>query len=57
MLKMATVLCAYHGVGNFHLINSKKLQIGIGIGQFSGNCNSEEIHIGKCFAVRIPEGE
>ena len=28
---------AYHGVGNFYLINSKKLQIGIGIGKFSRN--------------------
>ena len=25
----------YHGVGKFYLINSKKLQIGIGIGKFS----------------------
>ena len=35
----------YHGVGNFYLINSKKLQIGIGIGKFS-IINSEELHIG-----------
>ena len=34
----------YHGVGNFYLINSKKLQIGIGIGKFS-IINSEELHI------------
>ena len=36
----------YHGVGNLYLINSKKLQIGIGIGKFS-IINSEELHIGK----------
>ena len=34
------------GVGNFYLINSKKLQIGIGIGKFS-RTYSEELHIGK----------
>ena len=29
--------CVYHGVGNFYLINSKILQIGIGIGKFFHN--------------------
>ena len=29
-----TFFSGYHGVGNFYLINSKKLQIGIGIGKF-----------------------
>ena len=36
----------YHGVGKFYLINSKKLQIGIGIGKFS-IINSEKLHIGN----------
>ena len=27
--------CSYHGVGSFYLINTEKLQIGIGIGRFS----------------------
>ena len=36
----------YHSVGNFYLINSKNLQIGIGIGKFS-IINSEELHIGN----------
>ena len=44
----------YHGVRNFHLINSKKLQIGIGIGRFS-IINAEELHIGNLW-VQIPEG-
>ena len=33
-------------IGNLYLINSKKLQIGIGIGKFS-IINSEELHIGN----------
>ena len=37
---------AYHSVGNFYLINSKTLQIGIGIGKFS-IMNSEELHLGN----------
>ena len=41
-----TVCNLYHGVGNSYLINSKKLQIGIGIGKFS-IINSEELHIGN----------
>ena len=46
----------YHGVGNFYLINSQTLQIGIGIGKFS-IVNSEELHIGKFWGGgRIPEG-
>ena len=36
----------YHGVGNFYLINSNKLQIGIGIGKIC-RINSEELHIGN----------
>ena len=39
-------LQGYHRVGNYYLINSKKLQIGIGIGKFS-MINSEELHIGN----------
>ena len=41
-----STLLEYHGVGNFYLINSRKLQIGIGIGKFS-IINSEELHIGN----------
>ena len=36
----------YQRVGSSYLINSKKLQIGIGIGKFS-IINSEELHIGN----------
>ena len=43
----------YHGVGNLHLINSKKIQIGIGIGKFSV-INSEELQIGKNLALDPP---
>ena len=33
-------------MGNFYLINSKKIQIGVGIGKFSV-MNSEEFPVGK----------
>ena len=46
----------YHGVGNFYLINSKKLQIGIGIGKFS-IINAEELHIGNFGGTDPPRGD
>ena len=44
-LENYSCMAHYHGVGNLYLINSKKLQIGIGIGKFA-IINSEELHIG-----------
>ena len=45
-LLLGSLWARYHGVGNFYLINSQTLQIGIGIGKFS-IINSEELHIGN----------
>ena len=40
----------YHRHGNFNLISSKTLQMGIGIGQFS-LLDLEELQIGKFFRI------
>ena len=49
-----TVIHHYHGVGNVYLINSKKLQIGIGISNFS-IINSRNC-ISVIFGGQSPEG-
>ena len=33
--RLGKLTTGHHGVGNFYLVNSKKLQIGIGIGKFA----------------------